>query len=532
MYKILFSVILLLGISGLSFSQNQPHLLDLRTCTNKSCTSNNYNIVGFYLSDINGTPITNSLLICTPGVEQTVYITLRYQANANSGGVNNTRFFADFKVGNETQFLNYYFGQLIPGASGTGTLTMSNFPVNWTCGAEISFDRPVLAWTTNDNSDLSQSYACNSYPGGQCQNQSALLVDAPLAVQFDYSYTCPSTDVTPVSFTNNTNGGRGPYQFSWTFTNANLTNSTTTNPTLGFFGAGTATLRTTDANGTVNTYFAEIDVPTIFEHESVISQKTSADSPDGSIVLQTNYSGNLSYSWTGPNGFTSDESSLYGLSEGLYQVTVTDSYGCTKTLGSEMEYFIILPVINDNLTAKLRNDRQGVDLKWTSNMEREFGHFEVERAINNVSVFTTLGMLPIVNDNGGYSSYTFTDRTLPKSPGRIYYRIKLVAELRKPIYSSIKMVEIPPGNPEKKWSAFPNPFEWNNLQLIYMGDPRLLKGLIHIKVYSPTSAFSTQFSTIDTHIDLGNYIQFAPKGILIIEVNNQEKMEFLKILKK
>lgn len=222
-YKITLSIFLAIGAVESSFSQNQPDLVDLRTCNNRNCRSNNYNITGYYLSDVNGAPITNSLLTCTPGVEQTVYITLRYQAN-QQGSVYNTRFFADFKVGDETQFLNYYFGTLTPGASGTGTLTMSAFPVNWTCGAEISFNNPQLAWTTNTN-DRSESYACNNYPGAQCQSQSALLVDAPLAVQFDYSYTCPTTDVTTVSFTNYTNGGRSPYIFSWSFTNATLESS-------------------------------------------------------------------------------------------------------------------------------------------------------------------------------------------------------------------------------------------------------------------------------------------------------------------
>jgi hypothetical protein len=532
MYKILFSVILLLGISGLSFSQNQPHLLDLRTCTNKSCTSNNYNIVGFYLSDINGTPITNSLLICTPGVEQTVYITLRYQANANSGGVDNTRFFADFKVGNETQFLNYYFGQLIPGASGTGTLTMSNFPVNWTCGAEISFNRPVLAWTTNDNSDLSQSYACNSYPGGQCQNQSALLVDAPLAVQFDYSYTCPSTDVTPVSFTNSTNGGREPYQFSWTFTNATVESSDSENPIVDFIGPGTATLQVTDASGTINTYYSIIDLPTFFKHIPVIGHQTDENSPNGFIELETDHSGSFTYSWTGPNGFASDEKNIYELSEGTYQVTITDSFGCTEDIDLEINYFITLPLLRDDLNATLKEDYQSVNLTWSSNFRIGRGYFEVERALNNINSFNKVGKLPITDSVTEISNYLFTDSNLPKFSSRIYYRIKLAPETDKPIYGSTIMIEIPRVNSQKKWSAFPNPFEWNNLQLIYTGDPRLLKGLIHIKVYSPTSAFSTQFSTIDTHIDLGNYIQFAPKGILIIEVNNQEKMEFLKILKK
>lgn len=72
-YNIMSSMILVVGIIEISYSQNQSHLLDLRSC-GKSCSSNNYSILSVYLSDINGNPMTNSLLTCTPGFEQTTYL--------------------------------------------------------------------------------------------------------------------------------------------------------------------------------------------------------------------------------------------------------------------------------------------------------------------------------------------------------------------------------------------------------------------------------------------------------------------------
>lgn len=218
----MLSMILVAGIIETSYSQNQDHLLDLRSC-GKSCTSNNYSILDVYLSDINGNPITNSLLTCTPGQEQIAYISFRYKTSSNSE-VNNARLFADLTVGEESSYLNYYFG-VIPTASDLPkVLTLRNYPLSWTCGVEVSLINPMLTWTTSGSGDFSQTYSCNSYP--QCQRQSDIIVDTPLAVQFDFIYTCPTTYVTSVSFTNTTNGGRAPYQFSWTFTNATSTNST------------------------------------------------------------------------------------------------------------------------------------------------------------------------------------------------------------------------------------------------------------------------------------------------------------------
>ncbi|WP_339716036.1 PKD domain-containing protein [Cyclobacterium amurskyense] len=51
---------------------------------------------------------------------------------------------------------------------------------------------------------------------------------------------------------------------------------------------------------------------------------------NGSIsFVITGNQGDLSYRWTGPNGFTSAESNLEGLKAGKYQVIVTDDNGCT-----------------------------------------------------------------------------------------------------------------------------------------------------------------------------------------------------------
>ena len=41
---------------------------------------------------------------------------------------------------------------------------------------------------------------------------------------------------------------------------------------------------------------------------------------------------NYVYSWTGPNGFTSNNEDISNLSVGTYALTVTDDNDCTKTI--------------------------------------------------------------------------------------------------------------------------------------------------------------------------------------------------------
>ncbi len=69
--------------------------------------------------------------------------------------------------------------------------------------------------------------------------------------------------------------------------------------------------------------------PYTYSHGGSVSCPGSSD---GSIDLQiTSGSGPFTYSWTGPNGFTSANEDLAGLSAGSYSVTITDQSGCSIT---------------------------------------------------------------------------------------------------------------------------------------------------------------------------------------------------------
>ncbi|MDG1158311.1 MAG: T9SS type A sorting domain-containing protein [Flavobacteriales bacterium] len=91
--------------------------------------------------------------------------------------------------------------------------------------------------------------------------------------------------------------------------------------------AGEYTYTVTDANGCVATETATIEEPTALEVS--VDEVVNAEDMDGSIdVTATGGTGVLTYSWTGPNGFTSDQEDLTGLDVGEYELTVTDENGC------------------------------------------------------------------------------------------------------------------------------------------------------------------------------------------------------------
>lgn len=134
-------------------------------------------------------------------------------------------------------------------------------------------------------------------------------------------------------------GGTLSYSYSWT---SGGTTSTETG-----LCAGTETVTVTDAMGCT----ATLDI-TITEPAAIVVTIDSQVDPicfgdfNGSIdITVTGGAGGFTFSWTGPNGFTSGNEDLANIESGTYDLIVTDLNGCQNsisvTLGAQ------IPVIAD-----------------------------------------------------------------------------------------------------------------------------------------------------------------------------------------
>ena len=122
-------------------------------------------------------------------------------------------------------------------------------------------------------------------------------------------------------------GGVGPYRYAWTGPNG--FNSMEPNPQN--LASGIYQVTVTDANGC-----------------SLVGPQLSISEPSKLTVIQTKVdngcfegtSGSISitpsggvglytYTWIGPNGFSSSDQNLFNLVSGTYQVTITDANGCS-----------------------------------------------------------------------------------------------------------------------------------------------------------------------------------------------------------
>ncbi|MEL1230914.1 MAG: SprB repeat-containing protein, partial [Candidatus Neomarinimicrobiota bacterium] len=153
----------------------------------------------------------------------------------------------------------------------------------------------------------------------------------------------------------------GDYTFNLIgISDSSINESVTTNQLSHTFTpkAGTYKVRVTDINGC----FKETDQITLIQpSEELVATAVLSDfngfgiscngSDDGSIDLSVSGgTASYSYSWTGPNSFTSTNEDLTDLSPGTYTVIVTDANNCTDTESftiTEPEELVATAVLSD-----------------------------------------------------------------------------------------------------------------------------------------------------------------------------------------
>ncbi|WP_044601155.1 beta strand repeat-containing protein [Candidatus Babela massiliensis] len=166
---------------------------------------------------------------------------------------------------------------------------------------------------------------------------SQLIVDTVIVTALpDIDSVCLGSTIT---LTANVSGGTAPYSYSWAGPNGF---ASTVNPVIipnaTFDDAGSYTVTVIDANGCSGTDESIVNLGSLTVNVLPDSDSVCIGS---TITLTANVSGGTapySYSWAGPNGFTSTVNPVIipnaTLSDtGTYQVTVTDFNSCTG-LGS------------------------------------------------------------------------------------------------------------------------------------------------------------------------------------------------------
>lgn len=110
------------------------------------------------------------------------------------------------------------------------------------------------------------------------------------------------------------------------------------NNTFEDLAAGDYLIAVVDENGcTADEATFTLDNPDAISVDGVSTEESAEDAEDGSVDLTVSGgTGDLSFEWTGPNGFSADTEDIDGLADGTYEVTVTDENGCTETFSTDV----------------------------------------------------------------------------------------------------------------------------------------------------------------------------------------------------
>jgi len=124
-------------------------------------------------------------------------------------------------------------------------------------------------------------------------------------------------------------GGTAPYTYEWSGPDGFAASA----DNISNLSAGEYCLTATDAIGCLNTACTSIEVsPSTITIDLTATPLNCPNSNDGAINAVVE-NGNVPYTylWTGPNGFTSSNDNLTGLTSGEYCLTATDALGCFNT---------------------------------------------------------------------------------------------------------------------------------------------------------------------------------------------------------
>ncbi|MCB9234633.1 MAG: HYR domain-containing protein [Bacteroidia bacterium] len=162
----------------------------------------------------------------------------------------------------------------------------------------------------------------------------AQLVDGSTIPTFACGYNVSCNGASDGSIDYSLSGGCQPYTYSWTGPNG----YTFSGQDPQNIAAGTYNVTATDQNGCFVTNSFTLTEPALLNGSSVIPTYACGyniscnGNSDGSIdYSMTGGCQPYSYSWSGPNGFTSSSQDISNLVAGTYTVTTTDANGCSLT---------------------------------------------------------------------------------------------------------------------------------------------------------------------------------------------------------
>jgi hypothetical protein len=289
----------------------------------------------------------------------------------------------------------------------------------------------------------------------------------------------------------------------------------------------------------VRLYFLDTDVEAILSGNDCVSciKPQSAYEifvtkyhTSNKMVEDGNLHNNSLGTWT---FFDKDNVTVVPYGKGYYLEFETNQFSEFWLGKGELFYSNPLAVTLSQFKAEKTKSLEGateVLLRWRTESELDFSHFEVEVADNldalRANQFTNLVTVNGHNEGTAKNDYSYIDRGFQISSHR-YYRLKMIDVDQTVNYSSIQVVSF--ENPVS-WQLYPNP----SSGVFYLKNTHASTAQTQVRVFDQGGKLHRVLPLIsgmegEYKIDLSN-TELMP-GIYIMEVNIGDKKQVFKAIK-
>lgn len=195
----------------------------------------------------------------------------------------------------------------------------------------------------------------------------------------------------------------------------------------------------------------------------------------------------------------------------------------------------ILPVEYVSLEAEFSVEERQTELTWTTSMERENSHFEVQRSTDGLKSWEVIGNVDGMGWSDAPVDYRFEDVNPSIAGGTIYYRLNQVDFDGTSSLSKVLSVKVPGVQfTQGVWRAYPNPTSGEQLRVSLLDKSQYSGEDIAFKIIHPTSISKAVSVTSENEMNeaISQMIRNVPKGVFVIELIWGQKIEHIKVLKK
>jgi hypothetical protein len=232
----------------------------------------------------------------------------------------------------------------------------------------------------------------------------------------------------------------------------------------------------------------------------------------------------------GNNGGTGEIGTTYGSGGGAG--SAGGGAGFQGVVYIRYPNFRILPVEFLYFSAKYNPGFRSGDLTWATAKEWENDRFEIERSVNDVKSWETIGEVA----GAGYSdkpvSYTYQDLKLPLAGGTIFYRLKQINFNGDSAYSDTKAIQVEAMAGTTYWRVYPNPTSGDPINLEMLDTGVYNDEEITVRVIAATGQFEILKGTSQSLLSsqLSNILRGKAAGIYTVEISWSTFKEYHKVI--